>query len=164
MLTDCANYLQRVSAFASLSSIAIIKTMWVFYSLIAAVGFGAIALLLGYLSKTGVSPLIINTWVWASTAILFLSASLVTASDQLKVKAEYIKWFILLAAIAFVTNLFSVKALQAGPNVGLVRSVQFAQILVAAVGGYLLLHQHISLRAGIGMALVVIGIVLIVNK
>jgi uncharacterized membrane protein len=138
--------------------------MWALYSLIAALGFGVIALILAHLSRSNLSPLIVNTWFWASTAVLFLATSLAVAGEQLKLKSEHLKWFILLAIVAFVTNWFSVKALQVGPNVGLVRSVQFAQIVVAALGGYLLLHQHISLRAGVGMVLVVIGILLVANK
>lgn len=137
---------------------------WVVYSFIAAIGFGIISLLLTYLSRQNMSSLVVNTWFWVTTALIFLITSLATSAKQLKIHATTLKWFILLALIAVATNYFSVKALRSGPNTGMVRSIQLAQIIIATLGGVYLFHDSITARAGIGIALVVVGLILVVNK
>src|SRR3990167_6502831 len=134
---------------------------WVFYSLIAAVGFGIISLILTHLSRAKISPLIVNTWFWSATPLIFLTISLITSPKQMKVQANALKWFALLSFVAVITNLFSVKALQVGPNTGLVRSIQMAQIVVATLGGIYLFHEGVSPKAVIGIVLVIVGIILI---
>ncbi len=137
---------------------------WVYYSLIAAVGFGIIPLLLTYLSHNKISPLIIGAWFWSLTALLFIVSSLLTARKELKIPNSSIKWFVLLAIVAVITNYFSVKALQVGPNTGLVRSIQASAVIVATAGAYYFFHETVSVRAGIGVGLIILGIILIVNK
>lgn len=138
--------------------------MWVLYSVLAAVGFGCISLILTYLSKSNINSLIVNTWFWLSTALIFLVTSLAVSSKQLKIQGEYIKWFVLLAFIAAATNYFSIKAFQVGPNTGLVRSVQFLQIAVALLGAYFLFNQPISVLSAIGVIFIIVGILLITLK
>jgi drug/metabolite transporter (DMT)-like permease len=137
---------------------------WVIYSLIAAVGFGSITLILTYLSRANMSSIVVNAWFWATTALIFIVAGIITSTKDLKIHTSYVKWFILLAIVAFITNYFSVKAFQTGPNTGVVRSIQIAQIAVAAIGGYYIFHQGVSPRAGLGMAFLVVGLLLIIIK
>lgn len=137
---------------------------WVFYSFIAAVGFGVIALLLTYLSRSHMSSLIVNTWFWTITAAIFILTSLLTAPKQIKIQGTFIKWFVLLAVVAVITNFFSVKALQVGPNTGIVRSIQMIQIIVATLGGIYLFHEGITIKTGFGIGLVVSGVLLLINK
>lgn len=144
-------------------SIIILMT-WYLYSLAAAVGFGSITLLLTYLSRSNISALAVNTWFWLLTGLIFLLVSLATSAKHLKIQSSAIKWFILLAFIAAATNYFSVKAFQEGPNTGIVRSVMMAQIVVATIGGIYLFHEGVSIKAGLGIILVVIGLLLLLNK
>lgn len=138
--------------------------MWVIYAIIAAVGFGAISLLITYISRGGVESIILNAWYFLIASIMFLLIALATSAHKLKLHSSSIKWIVLLSVVAVVTNYFSVKALQSGPNTGIVRALLMIQILVAALGGIYLFHQGITGRAGIGIALVVGGLLLIVFK
>ena len=137
---------------------------WYVYSLLSALGFGSIVLLLSYLSKQHLSVLTVNTWFWLTTGVIFLLISLLSSSKKLRIPASSVKWFLLLATIAVVTNILSVKALQIGPNSGIVRSVQMTQVIVAAIGGVLLLHESVSLQSGVGMIMVIAGVILLINK
>lgn len=137
---------------------------WYLYSIFSAIGFGAIVLLITYLSRQQMTNLAVNTWFWASTALFFICISLVTSAKQLKVPVQNIKWFLLLAVIATATNILSVKALQTGPNSGIVRSVQMSQIIIATLGGMYFFHEGITLKAGIGIAFIIVGVILLVNK
>ncbi len=137
--------------------------MWIVYSLVAAFFFGCLTLVITYLAKSGMGSLSINTVFWLSTGLLFLVASLVSRT-KIKLPADKIKWFVLLAVLAFIANFFSVKAFQTGPNSGIVRSVQMAQIAVAAVGAYFFFNTAFGYKQGIGMTLIVAGIILIANK
>jgi len=137
---------------------------WVTYSIFSAVGFGGISLLLTHFTRQNISTLIINLWFWGLTAIGFLGWHLVDRAHSVKISSQQFGLFILLAAIAVATNYFSVKALETGPNTGIVRSVQMAQIAVAAIGGIYLFNQGIDLKGFIGIALIIIGIYLLINK
>ncbi len=137
---------------------------WVLYSLIAACGFGTMTLVITHLAKSDLGTLTINMVYWLVTGLLFLLINLLTNGRKLKIPTSSLKWFALLSVLAFIANYCSVRAFQAGPNTGVVRSVQMAQIAIAAIGAYLLFHQALSVRNVAGMVLVVAGILLVVNK
>ncbi|MDB5185534.1 MAG: hypothetical protein JWL85_57 [Candidatus Saccharibacteria bacterium] len=137
---------------------------WVAYSSVAICGFACISLLLTYISRYHASPLILNAWFWTITAIMFMSIALATNAKQLKVSVSSIKWFVLLAVIAVITNYCSVTAMQKGPNTGVVQTFQMSQVVIVAIGAYFLFHQSIHWIAALGMVLVVIGLILIVNS
>jgi drug/metabolite transporter (DMT)-like permease len=133
---------------------------WLIYSLISTIGFVGIALIIKRLTQFEIKAEVLNLYFWGLTTLTFLSYALIKKS-VLKVPDNSWTWFILLAIIAFVTNLFSVLAIKTAPNPGYTRAIQAAQIILVTIASFFLFGSKFDLKTFFGILIVFLGVFLI---
>ena len=132
---------------------------WFVLSLVSAIGFGIIPLLLKVLQQT-YSPQIIMAWYYSIVAIiLWIFSSFTTKISVPSLKnAGLVLLVSILAAIADLSIFYAYKLVS---NAGYPRSVQAFSVIIATVLSAIVYRQFPSTLGIVGVVFIFIGVVLL---
>jgi uncharacterized membrane protein len=133
---------------------------WFYLSLIAAVIAGVQTVITKIALNKGLSSSVIAAYIFSITAVflwtyLFLRESVVLPNREIAIL------LIIISAMALVLNLVIFKALQIANNPGNVQAVSALGILVTFIISLIVLNLKFDLYSAAGIALVVLGTVLL---
>lgn len=132
---------------------------WFIFSLVSAIGFGIIPLLLKVLQQT-YSPQIIMAWYYSIVAIILWTFSSFTTKisvPSLK-NAGLVLLVSILAAIADLSIFYAYKLVS---NAGYPRSIQAFSVIIATVLSAIVYRQFPSTLGLVGVIFIFIGVVLL---
>lgn len=132
---------------------------WFVLSLVSAMGFGIIPLLLKVLQQT-YSPQIIMAWYYSIVAIvLWIFSSFTTKISVPSLKnAGLVLLVSILAAIADLSIFYAYKLVS---NAGYPRSIQAFSVIIATVLSAIVYRQFPSTLGMVGVVFIFIGVVLL---
>jgi len=133
---------------------------WYIYSIIAMLCFSLMALLIKNLGVKGINETIILTYLFVFAAIMYLSYSYV-GKMSLHVNITSLVILIIIAALSFAGNIFSVKGLLGAPNPGFSTAIVSVQILVIMLFSVLVFGSELTAIKSTGAVLVFIGAVML---
>jgi drug/metabolite transporter (DMT)-like permease len=138
---------------------------WWGWTLLSVAGFSGTALICTRLASARVAPTTINVWIFTVGLAAFALYAWLTKAD-FRLPAGLRWWLLPLAVTLFASNLALVTAYQSAPNVGYVKAIGVAELILVAlmVAGIALLQgQPLQLPWWklAGMGLCVVGAVLV---
>lgn len=133
---------------------------WVLFGLGAAICFAGMVLLNKKILSLGMSPLLLNLFLFGFTFIGF-SIWTIASKTKMEFNSTMIILLILAALFALLGNFLDATATKEAPNPGYAAALKSVQVLIIALLAPLLLGSPLTLPKFIGMALVVGGVVLI---
>ena len=136
------------------------KMNWFMYSIIAMLAFTVNFLLIKKLSLLGVKSQIVLMYVFAISALIVLSYSLMT-KDSMGLSKYALLLIILTAVFAVVGNFFLFESIGGSPNPGYSLAVSGIHILLVTIASIFIFQSDFTLNKIIGTIFAVIGIILI---
>ncbi|PYR91191.1 MAG: hypothetical protein DMF84_17970 [Acidobacteria bacterium] len=136
--------------------------MWQWYALIAMACFAAMQLLFAYVTKKGLAPPVTLLLVFGLGTVLYLLHVRATRTP-LHLSLPLASWLVVVAALSYVGNLFSVRAIASAPNPGYAVAVVSVQAAVVTLAGIFLLGASFSWVKTAGVVLCCAGIALLVS-
>jgi drug/metabolite transporter (DMT)-like permease len=135
---------------------------WIVSSIISALAFAGVSLLLKRLTQFSFSSEIINLYFWLTTSIAFFLFVIYKKTSFTVSKESWI-WFLILALVAFVANYFSVEAIKLAPNPGYVRAIQASRIVLVTLLSVFLFQSEFTIRTLLGVIVIIGGVILITS-
>lgn len=135
--------------------------MWPVYALLAMVCFASMQLVFRYTTRTGVTPAVVLFFVFG-IGWLFYVLHVVTQRPPLAVALPRIGLLFLAGALAYVGNLYAVRAVSIAPNPGYAMALVSLQALVVTGVSVVLLDATFSWTKLLGVLLCGAGAALLV--
>jgi drug/metabolite transporter (DMT)-like permease len=135
--------------------------MWQWYALVAMVCFASMQLLFKHLTRRGVEPAAILLMVFALGALPYL-VHVRMMRTPLPTTGPVIAMLAFTALLAYLGNLFSVRAVSQAPNPGYAVALVSLQAAAVTLAALALQGATLSWVKAIGVALCCIGIALLV--
>ena len=133
---------------------------WFAYALLGAVCFSALFFVMKYLGAMGYSEVSILTAIFVIGSVAFIAHHLIVR-EQLPMGTKAVLLLIIAGVCVYLGNLFFTRSLLRAPNPGYTVAVDASKVVLTTVGAVLLFSNKVTGLKILGMALILVGIVLL---
>lgn len=135
--------------------------MWPVYALLAMICFASMQLVFRYTTRGGLTPAVVLFFVFGFAWSCYL-LHLATFRPPIPLTLPRTTWLLLAGALAYVGNLYAVKAVSLAPNPGYAMALVSLQALVVTGVSVVVLDATLSWTKLLGVMLCAIGVTLLV--
>ena len=125
------------------------------------IGFSGIYILIKYLTMLGVTSPVVNVYFFCLTGLGFLGLN-IFRGQEMGVSKPLWPAMALLVCFAIFGNYFSVKAYETAPNPGYAAAITAASVIILTLFSVFAFGSELTPMRGLGVALSVVGVVILV--
>lgn len=134
---------------------------WIYFALIAAIGFGVQAILFRFAMDKGVSSTLVTAIIFSLASVVIWSYAAATEKIILPTKNYIILALVVASIISAFANIAGFKSISTVPNPGYAVAVYSTSILITTVLSLFVFNLKVNLMGLVGVAFIFIGIVLL---
>ncbi len=135
-------------------------TAWFPLAILALLFFAAITLIQKHLLNIGIHPVIFGLYLMGFSFIAFLITS-ISMKQSLTIPKSWIFWLAVLGIIALAGNLAATYSFQKTPNAGYTQAIISASAVLVLITSIFLFNSEFSWLKVLGIALTIIGVIII---